>query len=134
MYPEVPECVLGVVSPQEANIQHTTNTKSRKYDGSCGNSDTVVSHNTNMSESPVLLSSWTDGWVIELHFRSLPTQWAKLVFVCLFTCLFGGMSKAGEIRTLPKTSLPVAVCPQSGQMQCGISAEKYFCFPSKALY
>ena len=30
-------------------------------------------------------------------------------FVCLFVCLFGGVSKAGEIRTLPKTSLPVAV-------------------------
>jgi hypothetical protein len=29
---------------------------------------------------------------------------------CLFVfCLFGGMSKAGEIRTLPKPSLPVAV-------------------------
>ena len=28
---------------------------------------------------------------------------------CLFVCLFGGVSKAGEIRTLPKTSLPVAV-------------------------
>jgi hypothetical protein len=27
----------------------------------------------------------------------------------LFVCLFGGVSKAGEIRTLPKTSLPVAV-------------------------
>jgi hypothetical protein len=26
-----------------------------------------------------------------------------------FVCLFGGVSKAGEIRTLPKTSLPVAV-------------------------
>jgi hypothetical protein len=26
-----------------------------------------------------------------------------------FVWLFGGMSKAGEIRTLPKTSLPVAV-------------------------
>jgi hypothetical protein len=27
--------------------------------------------------------------------------------VCLFVC-FGGVSKAGEIGTLPKTSLPVA--------------------------
>jgi hypothetical protein len=31
-----------------------------------------------------------------------------LVF-CLFVCLFGGVSKAGDIRTLLKTSLPVAV-------------------------
>jgi hypothetical protein len=28
--------------------------------------------------------------------------------VCLFVCLFGDVSKAGEIRTLSKTSLPVA--------------------------
>jgi hypothetical protein len=27
----------------------------------------------------------------------------------MFVCLFGGVSKVGEIRTLPKTSLPVAV-------------------------
>jgi hypothetical protein len=27
----------------------------------------------------------------------------------LFVCFFGGVSKAREIRTLPKTSLPVAV-------------------------
>jgi hypothetical protein len=33
-----------------------------------------------------------------------------VALVCLFVCLlFGGVSKAGEIRTLPKTSLPVAV-------------------------
>jgi hypothetical protein len=31
------------------------------------------------------------------------------LFVGLFVCLFGGVSKAGEIGTLPKTSLPVAV-------------------------
>jgi hypothetical protein len=31
------------------------------------------------------------------------------VTLCLFVCLFGGVSKAGGIRTLPKTSLPVAV-------------------------
>ncbi len=31
------------------------------------------------------------------------------LFVYFFVCLFGGVSKAGEIRTLPKTSLPVAV-------------------------
>jgi hypothetical protein len=38
--------------------------------------------------------------------KSIPQGAAHTI---LFVCLFGGVSKAGEIRTLPKTSLPVAV-------------------------
>jgi hypothetical protein len=50
------------------------------------------------------------------------------LFVCLFSCLFvclfvGGASKASEIRTLPKSSLPVAVLRVAkGQ----ISYSKYY--------
>jgi hypothetical protein len=38
-----------------------------------------------------------------------PVGCRNCLFVCLFVCLFGGVAKAGEIRTLLKTSLLVAV-------------------------
>jgi hypothetical protein len=38
-----------------------------------------------------------------------------LMSVCLFVCLFSGVSKAGEIRTLPKTGLVASCCAQGSQ-------------------
>jgi hypothetical protein len=51
------------------------------------------------------------------------------LFVCLFVCLFGGVSKAGEIRTLPKTSLPVAVLRVAkGRIPCEPDRVKAYVF------
>ncbi len=74
-----------------------------------------VSHFFSQSDKPIKTNANIERTqsvrkrVVQL--RRSPTKSAVhcLCFDRLFVCLFGGVSKAGEIRTLPKTSLPVAV-------------------------
>jgi len=55
----------------------------------------------------------TPTWILERETNCKNRSVCVFVLFCcgwsLFVCLFGGVSKAGGIRTLPKTSLPVAV-------------------------
>jgi hypothetical protein len=59
-----------------------------------------------------------------------PAPTGQSEFVCLFVCLFGGVSKAGEMRTLPRTPLTVAeVASELANLRglsCGFPAHACF--------